>query len=255
MGEDPPISGTALPIVSSSFAGPPLDTQHIESQIPLNENPTPLSQQPHGGSQQVLNVPYEMAQPQAPVRQGPYNMGALANALPQTNYRHGHFNPNPSQMRYNNVGPQPAVGQAQHMPQYGAAMGHMPNHSYYAQQQPPMPPYYGSPISPSQAQSNMSPRSNMQYYGNQVHHQHPSMGYYYAQMPHFTQQGQTSHQGTSGSYMAVAGAHDPRLSGPNQMGESGDSASFAPTQQELRRCEFYSHALPVAQLMDLHSIR
>lgn len=77
----------------------------------------------------------------------------------------------------------------------------------------------------------------MQYYGNQIHQPHPSMGYYYAQMPHFGQQGQTSHQGNSGSYMTVAGTHDPRL-GPNQMGEIGESGSFSPTHQDLRRCEF-----------------
>ncbi|KAJ4394419.1 hypothetical protein N0V93_003636 [Gnomoniopsis smithogilvyi] len=97
-----------------------------------------------------------------------------------------------------------------------------------------MQPYYGSPISPSQAQSTMPPRSNMQFYGNQIHQPHPSMGYYYAQMPHFAQQGQTSHQVASGTYMTATGAHDPRL-GPNQMGEIGESGNFSPTHQELRR--------------------
>ncbi|KAJ4413706.1 hypothetical protein N0V82_008388 [Gnomoniopsis sp. IMI 355080] len=234
MGEEPAVTGSALPIVSSSYPGPPLDNQQTQSQIPPEDNSTPLAQLSHGILQQGPIVSFDMAQPQGPVRQNPYNMGALANALPQANYRQGHFNPTPAQMRYNNVGPPPAVGQTQHMPQYGAAMGHMPNHSYYTQQQPHMQPYYGSPISPSQAQSNMAPRSTMQYYGNQVQQPHPSMGYYYAQMPHFAQQGQASHQGPPGSYMTVATAHDPRL-GPNQLGDIGESGAFSPTHQELRR--------------------
>lgn len=239
MGEDPIVLGSDLPTAASSYSGPVLDTQHLQSHTPSHEDLIPLSQHLHNDPQQGLNAPFDMAQPQGQVRPGPYNMGALSNALPQVNYRQGYYNPNPSQLRYNPVGPPSGiVAQTQHMPQYGAAMGHMPHHSYYAQQHSQMPPYYGSPISPSQAQSNMSPRPNMQYYGNQIHQPHPSLGYYYAQMPHFAQQGQNSHQGTSGSYLAGTGVpHDPRL-GPNQVGDTGDSGTFSPTtQQELRRCE------------------
>ncbi|CAN8098768.1 unnamed protein product [Discula destructiva] len=95
-----------------------------------------------------------------------------------------------------------------------------------------MQPYYGPPMSSSQTQSSMSSRGNMPYYGNQSHQ---SMGYYYAQMPQYAQQGQASHQNMVGSYMVGGNiAHEPRL-GSTQMGDTGDSAAQQAGQQEQRR--------------------
>lgn len=238
MGDDSIPTGSDLLAVSSSFPGPVLDTQQIHGQDTPDDAPPAYLHQSYSIPQQALNVPYDMAQPQGPVRPGPYNMAALTSALPQTNYRQSHFNP--AQLRYNPSGSSPSVvGQPQHMPQYSGqpAMGHIPNHSYYMQQQPQMSPYYGSPISPSQQQSNMSPRSNLPYYGNMASQAHPPMAYYYAQIPPYAPQGQLQHQGMPGSYMPGAGPqHDPRLGLPHQ-GDLRDGTPFSPIQQEPRRCK------------------
>lgn len=234
-------SESDLPAVSSPYPGPVSDTQQLHSQLPADDTPPAYQQPPYSIPQQVSNVNFDMAQPQGPVRPGPYNMAALANALPQANFRQGQFNP--AQLRYNPSGSSSnIVGHSQPMPQYSGqpAMGHMPNQSYYMQQQPQMPPYYGSPISPSQPQANMSPRPNMSYYGNQVmtnHQSHPSMAYYYTQMPSYAPPGQPPHQGMPTSYMpGTGGQHELRV-GPPPMGDIGDSGAFSPTQQESTRCK------------------
>ncbi|KUI54052.1 Zinc finger CCCH domain-containing protein 45 [Cytospora mali] len=177
-----------------------------------------------------------MAQPQAPARPGPYNMAALGNALPHGNYRQGHYHP--SQLRYNPSGSTPGmVGQAQAMPQYSgqSAMGQVPNPAYYMQQQAQMPPYYGTPLSPSQPQSNMSPRANMPYYGNQLManpQSHPTMAYYYGQMPQFPPHGQSPHvQGIPPSYMPVPGSQPDSRVGATQGGDNGNTATFVSTQE------------------------
>lgn len=230
MGDDPGSSGSDLPAVPISYPVPGLDD--IASAYPLHLQHNP---------QQAYNTQFDMAQPQIPARAGPYNMNALANALPQNNYRQGPYNP--SQMRYISTGSSPTMaGTGQHMPQYNGQppINQMPNQAYYIQQQPQMPPYYNSPMSPSQSQGNMSPRPNMPYYGNQVmanHQGHPSVAYYYAQMGPFQPQGQPQHQGILGAYMAPGGGqHDPRLGAP-QGGESVEGLPFSPTQQEVQQGE------------------
>lgn len=241
MGDDPIPPESDLSAVSGSYPGQNLDAQQFHSQSTPDEAPPAYLHQSYTIPQQALNLPYDMAQPQGPVRPGPYNMAALATALPQPNYRQGHFNP--TQLRYNPSATSPnIVGQTQHMPQYGGQppMGHMPNHSYYMQQPPQMSPYYGSPISPSQQQSNMSPRPNMPYYSNMTNQSHPSMAYYYPQMPTYAPQGQLQHQAMPVSYMPGAGhQHDPRL-GPPHQGDMADGAPFPHNQQEQRQCKLNS---------------
>ncbi|KAF3762299.1 hypothetical protein M406DRAFT_352687 [Cryphonectria parasitica EP155] len=165
-----------------------------------------------------------MSQSQVPSRAGHYNMTALANALPQANYRQAPWN-NGSQMRYNPAGASPnVVGQTQSSPQYNGqpGMGSMPNQGYYMpqqqQQQQQMPQYYGGPMSPSQPQPNMSSRPNVPFYGNQVmsnHQAHPSMGYYYAQVPAYALQGHPPHQAPVDSQSNVVRGppRKPRQSG------------------------------------------
>lgn len=200
-----------------------------------------LQAQPYEIPQHFVSNHYEMAQPQGPVHAAPpasFNMGAMAHALPQANYRPNPYNPNASQLRYNPNGtPAGMMGQTQHMPQYGGGMGHMPNQHFYAQQQQQqhMSPYYGGPMSPSQPQSNMSSRPNISYYGNQQ--SHPSMPYYYGQMTQYQQQGQIPHQGIPGSYMGGPGiVPDPRLVVPTHLGDGGEHTAFPPVQQDMRLC-------------------
>lgn len=242
MGEEPTPPGSDLPTVSGPYPGPVSNAQQFTGQVTADGAPPTYPQQSYNIHQQALNVNFDMAQPQVPLRPGPYNMAALTNALPQANYRQGPFNP--AHLRYNPSGSTSSiVGQTQPMTQYNGqpAMGHVPSQSYYMQQQPQMSPYYGSPMSPSHQQSNMSSRPNMPYYGNQVmpnQQPHPSMAYYYAQMPQFAPQGHPPHQSMAGAYMPGASPqHDPRL-GLSHHGDVPEGAPFSPIQQEMRQCKF-----------------
>ena len=191
----------------------------------------------YGQPQPAFTSLSEMAQPQVPTRPGPYNMASMAHALPHPSYRQAPVN-NP-QMRYNPSGASPSMlGQSMH--QYGGqgAMGQVPNQAYYMQQQAQMSPYYGSPISPSQPQSSMSPRTNMPnmpYYGNQLmgnQQPHSSMGYYYPQMAPFHSHGQAPHnQAMVGSFMPVPGSQPEMRAVPTQALDAGNSGAFA-TRQE-----------------------
>lgn len=239
MGEVQTASGSELPVVSGSYAEAGPHAGQVFSQPRTADDPATHSQASYSNPQQMFRGQFDMAQPQVPARPVPYNMTALTNALPQADYRHGPYNP--SHMRYNPTGSSPSlIGQTQPLPQYNGqhGMAHMPNQAYYMQQQQ-MSPYYGGPISPSQPQSNMSQRQNMPYYGNQVisnHQSHPTMGYYYPPVASFASQGHPSHPGMPGSYMHGAGfQQDPRI-GSAQGGDSGDSSTFSPTQQEHVQC-------------------
>lgn len=240
MGDDTASSGSELPVVPSFHPGPGLEALHTQNPSGLGDIVSGYPLQFYNSSQQVYNAQFDMAQPQVPARAGPYNMNALAAALPQNNYHQGPYNP--SQMRYNNnTGSSPTIaGQGQPMPQYNGQhnMNQMPTQAYYVQQQPQMSPYYNSPISPSQPQANMSPRPNMPYYGNQVmanHQGHPSMAYYYPQVGPFQPHGQPPQQSIPGAFMAPGGGQlDPRL-GTSQGGDNGGGIPFSPTQQEERQ--------------------
>lgn len=240
MGDDPASTGSDLPAVPSPHPASSLDALRLQNQ-PSGDTASAYPPQLYQTTQPIYNTHFDMAQPQIPARGGPYNMNALANALPQNNYRQAPYNP--SQMRYNPTGSPPTMaGQGQPMPQYNGqpAMNQMPNQAYYMQQQQQMSHYYNSPISSSQPQANMSPRPNMPFYGNQVmpnHQAHPSMAYYYAQMGPFQPQGQPQHHGVQGAYMAVGGGqHDLRL-GASQGGEGVDGVPFSPIQQETPQGE------------------
>lgn len=241
MGDDPTPPGSDLPIMPSSHPGPAFDAHPAQYQVGPGDIPSTYPHQLYSTTQLVYSTQFDMAQPQITARASPFAMNTLSNALPPNDYRQGPFNP--SQLRYNPTVSSPTVvGQGQPMPQYSGqsqpVMNHMPNQTYYLQHPSQIPPYYGSPISPSQPQLNMSPRPNMPYYGNQVMtnpQAHPSMGYYYTQMPHFQPQGQPQHQAIPGTYMAAAsGQHDPRLGAP-QVGENMDGEPFSPIQQETRQ--------------------
>jgi hypothetical protein len=240
MGGDPMSSASDLPASAFLRAGP-LETQPAPSQGDQGvDTQQAYTNQLYVHPQATFNSLSEMAQPQIPARPGPYNMAPLANALPQPPHRQAHVNS--SQMRYNPSGASPSMhGQAQPMHQYNGqgAMGQVPNQAYYMQQQPPqMSPYYSSPISPSQPQSSMSPRTNlpnMPYYGNQLmgnQQPHSSMGYYYPQMASFHSHAQGPHtQAMVGSFMPVPGSQPEIRAAPPKAGEAGKSGALATTQE------------------------
>lgn len=231
-------------VQAESYSGPVVDSAQLQSQVAEGDQPSPRPHQPHGLPQQGLNGTFDMAHPHNPVHAGAYHMGAMANALPQPNYRPGPYNSNSSQNRYNHSA---VAGQTQPISQYGPHMGHIQNQQYYAPQHTPIQWSYGLPISPSPPQLNMIPRANMpSYYGNQ---HHASVGFYVGQMPHtYAAQSQNSHHGLGGPYMAggnmaagnmAAGnmPHDPSIV-PTQVGDTVENATFSHSFQEQRRCEF-----------------
>ena len=116
-------------------------------------------------------------------------MGSVANALPDVgNYRPGQLQS--GQHRYDSATSAATIPQIPQMTHYvdPSSMA-MANQGYYVQQ-PPMPQYYGSQLSPTQAQSMMPPRQTMAFYPNQMMNQ-PQSAYYYPQPSQYPAQAQT----------------------------------------------------------------
>ncbi|KAK8050482.1 hypothetical protein PG994_012212 [Apiospora phragmitis] len=143
-------------------------------------------QQQFDPSHNAFSAQLDMTQPQVNGRAGPYNMGAMANALPQTSYRPTYTQG--AQPRYNTGGPPPGIAHSMpQMAQYGGhtAVNPMMGQQYYMPPHPQVQQFYGHQLAPSQQAANMSPRHNMAYYPNQImmnpaQQQLPG-GYYYGQ--------------------------------------------------------------------------
>ncbi|KAI1382354.1 hypothetical protein F4677DRAFT_24025 [Hypoxylon crocopeplum] len=196
----------------------------------LANNPTYQAQyqQLYGPSPNAFSNQLEMGHAQGPTRQGPYNMTAMANALPQPGYRPS-YNPGQQQQRFNAgptsnmMPPMPQMAQFAGPPNM-AQLGSQP---YYITQHPQMSPYYNAHLPPSQQQHqaqqqpNLSPRHSMSYYTSPVmmsQSQHPlAPGYYYStsnqfSSPHSTIQGQMA----PGQFLLPDGAsNDPRGPSPS----------------------------------------
>ncbi|KAI1326206.1 hypothetical protein F5Y16DRAFT_410986 [Xylariaceae sp. FL0255] len=158
-----------------------------------SNHPNPVAfqaqyQQLYPASSNAFSNQLDMSQQQGADRQGPYNMNAMANALPQTSYRPGY--PNGQQPRYCPSGP----NMAPQIMQYGQQ--HM-NQQYYMPQQQPMSPYYTQmPTSSHHQQHPISPRSNMNmgYYPNMMNQSQAGMpGYYYPQSNQYPAQNPPMH--------------------------------------------------------------
>lgn len=238
MGDVPPPSSSSndYPTQEGYYGNIPSDSQTGYSQ---GSNTSGTSFQPQYQQQQqqfdlshnAFSTLFDMTQPQlqGPGRPSPYNMGAMANALPQTGYRPGYITS--GQHRFN-PGVQSA-GMVQQMPpmaQYPAQSGMNPlgGQQYYMPQHPHMQSYYNAQLSPSQQQASMSPRHNMSYYPNQVMMNHAQQaiqgGYYYPQPNQFTGQstgipGQT--QIMQNQYMPP----NPGDSSPADMSRQGGASS------------------------------
>ncbi|KAK6954235.1 hypothetical protein Daesc_004201 [Daldinia eschscholtzii] len=184
-------------------------------------------QQLYGPSPNMFSGQLDMSHTQGPGRQGPYNMTAMANALPQTGYRHG-YNPGQLPQRFNTgpssnmMPPIPQVAQFAGPPN----MTQLGGQHYYVTQHPQMAPYYNAHLSPSQQQHqtpqqpNLSPRHSLSYYPspvvmNQSQHTIPA-GYYYPTSNHFTSPHSTIQgQAAPGQYLLADGtSSDPRGQSP-----------------------------------------
>ncbi|KAK9776885.1 putative YT521-B-like domain-containing protein [Seiridium cardinale] len=238
MGDVPPPSSSPNDhldeeALNNSFrASAPDDNKGRFAQGP---NPSSSAFQPHyqqqfDPAQHAFTSQFDMTQPQANGRgasQGPYNMGAMANALPQPAFRPGvnHV----SQTRYNTDGSSPGV-LPQMAPYAGQSnMNHLAGQQYYMPQHAHMPTYYNTQLPPSQQQANMSPRHSMGFYPNQhmmSHAQQPlPAGYYYPHPNHYPNH--NTHM--PGNMMPTQYiAHDPRGSSPGgYQGQAGGGAYAA----------------------------
>ncbi|KAI0176438.1 hypothetical protein GGR52DRAFT_362136 [Hypoxylon sp. FL1284] len=236
------------PAANPKFAGADIvgGTQpgrsQTDGQPPLQQGPSPANnpafqaqyqQQLYGPAPNASSSQLDIAHGPGPARQGPYNMAAMANALPQPGYRPGY---NPGQPQRFNAGP--SSNMMPHIPQM-AQFGQLGGQPYYVPQHPQMSPYYNAQLSPSQQhqaaqQSGLSPRHSLNYYTNPImmdHSQHPlPAGYYYPSSaqypsPHSAVQGHM----TPGQLLMPDGASsDPRGASPSQgnehAGVSGGSA-------------------------------
>ncbi|KAK8055375.1 hypothetical protein PG993_000602 [Apiospora rasikravindrae] len=185
MGDAPPNASSPNDLTHPEALGGTLDDQgnSTGSHVGLSAF---QPQQHFDPSHNAFSAQFDMTHPQVNGRVGPYNMGAMANALPQTNYRSTYTQG--AQPRYNTGGPPPGVAHSMpQMAQYGGhtAVNPIVGQQYYMPHHPQVQQFYGHQLAPSQQAANMSPRHNMAYYPNQVMmnpaQQQLSGGYYYGQ--------------------------------------------------------------------------
>ncbi|KAI1338585.1 YT521-B-like domain-containing protein [Xylariaceae sp. FL0016] len=234
MGDVPPSSAPASEYASpeppsSNYGLPPIDNQ---SQIHPGQGPGPANsaafqaqyQQLYGPSPNTFSNQLDMGHAQGSTRQGPFNMSAMSNALPQTGYRPAYA---AGQQQRINTGSAPNI-MPQMTPFAGQpTMSHLAGQQqYYMAQHPQMHQYYNpqmSPTSQQQSQAGLSPRGNMNmgYYGNPMmmnpQNQMPA-AYYYTPTGQYPSPSPISHgQMPSGQYLSPDGTtSDPRGISPSQ---------------------------------------
>ncbi|KXH34081.1 hypothetical protein CSAL01_04424 [Colletotrichum salicis] len=196
--------------------------------------PHPQHQQ-YGPPQHAFSSQLDMAQQPAAGRPGNFNMNNMANALPQSNMRHGHYvpggQPQHQQQRFSPATSSPSMmpQMPQMAPQY-PGQGAMPmgNPQYYMPQHHQMQHYYTNQLSPTQQQA----RPNMGYYPNQMVMNHPQhnqipQGYYYPPAGHYSQNQALHNPMVSSQYMGTNTGHSdpivmPQM--PNGIDPSGMNA-------------------------------
>lgn len=131
-------------------------------------------------------------------RQGPYDMNAMANSLPQAQYRLGYNNG--QHQRYTHPGPNmiPSLAPYSGQPQ----MPQLTNQQYYFPQSQQIPSYYSAQMSPAvqqYQQHHVGPQRGgmgMGYYPGPAmmnQHQPPPQGYYYSHPGNFAVQNPVTH--------------------------------------------------------------
>ncbi|KAI1107912.1 hypothetical protein F4804DRAFT_4453 [Jackrogersella minutella] len=190
----------------------------------------------YGPSPNAFSGQLEMSHAQGQARQGPYNMTAMANALPPPGYRPNYNQGQPPQ-RYNTAPSSNMIQPMSQIAQFAGppSMAQLGGQPYYVAQHPQMSPYYNAHLSQSQQQHqasqqpNLSQRHGMNYYPNQVmmnQPQHPlSAGYYYPPSnqfpsPHSTIQGQMA----PGQYILADGSSSDRRDSSPSHGNDQASA-------------------------------
>jgi hypothetical protein len=187
--------------------------------MPSSEVQHQHQQQIYGVLQNAFSSQFDMAQARG---SNPYNMNAMANALPQGVYRQPYPQDSGPQPRYNNSGipmPQPH--------QYAVHGIPMTNQQYYLQQHPGMPPYYSMAV--SQSPTSTQARQNIGYYqGQMVNHAgggHGNAPYYFPPAGPYSIANQ---QVVPGQYSRSTGQGDIRM--PLQ-GDAADGMPLSPGQK------------------------
>ncbi|KAI0842262.1 hypothetical protein F5Y06DRAFT_285037 [Hypoxylon sp. FL0890] len=250
MEDVPPPSAANSEFATGNVVGAPQRGTHTEGQAPLPQGHSPANdpafqaqyQQLYGPNPSTFNSQIDMAHAQGPARQGPYNMTAMAGALPQAGYRPGYNAGQPPQ-RFNNGPSSGIIPSIPQMAQFTGppGMAQLGGQPYYVAQHPQVSPYYNAHLSPSQQhqgpqQSNLSPRHSMSYYSNSVmmnQPQHPPLpaGYYYPQSSQFPSSHSTIQaQMAPGQYLVADGtSSDPRMASPlhgnDQVGSTQNNTS------------------------------
>ncbi|KAI1639905.1 YT521-B-like domain-containing protein [Biscogniauxia mediterranea] len=247
MGDVPPPSVPASEYAtqetsSSAYRGmPSTDGQPLLPQGPSPPN-NPGFQNPYqyyGPSPNAFTNQFDMTQAQNAGRQGPYNMAAMANSLPQPGYRTG-YGPSQQQPRYNTGSVHNMMPQISHYAGQ-SGMSQLAGQQYYMAQHSQMTPYYNPPMSPTSQQQHqpqqpgsLSPRHNMNmgYYPNTVmmNQQQPMLpGYYYSTSNNYSAATSTMHSQVSHvPYIMQDGAPGgPQESSPPQ-GNGQDSPGNHP---------------------------
>lgn len=225
-GAPSPFPGTTSP-AGQSLQHP--QSQHSAyqsagySSLPLQHYSNPQ----HAFSSQ-LEV--QMAQSQASGRGGPYNMNAMANALPQQTYRTGQYPQSQQRFSPTNASTSAMPNQmALQQQQYEGHAGLNPlaTQPYYLPHPSAMPQYY-SHMSPQPMPANVASRNNTGYYPSPVLMNQQASApspYYYPQASHYNTQahGMTS-QMVSAQYLSSTPPHvDPRMAAASPADQYGTS--------------------------------
>lgn len=193
-------------------------------------------------SQNAFSSQFDMTQPQSAGRPGPYNMNAMANALPQTGYRHG---ASPNGQRYS--GPPGVIHSSMHhMPQYAgqSAVNPLMGQQYFISPHPQVQPYYAGHMPSAQPQAHVTSRHGMSYYPTQMMmspaQQIPG-GYYYGQPGPYAGQSAALPGPMIGGQHIVAS--DLRRASPvGTLEQTGSTTSYRGTDGEPARRNLCSHS-------------
>jgi hypothetical protein len=175
--------------LQASFSTAGLGEVMIEGQPPF---PAAYLHHQPGSPQHAVSSQLNMTQQHGMARGQPFDMNAMAAALPQAQgpagYRPGPYGQG-QQARYN------AIAMSAPVSPYGtqAATAPVPGQQYYlAQQHGHMAHFYPTPMPPQPGPANLSPRADLAYYQNamMVNQQpHAAAQYYYPQTAHYSGQG------------------------------------------------------------------
>ncbi|TRX97775.1 hypothetical protein FHL15_001530 [Xylaria flabelliformis] len=155
-------------------------------------------QQIYAPSSNLFSGQLEVPLAQGSARQGPYDMSAVTNALPQAGYRPG-YSIGQQHQRYAPSGPSMMPQMVQYPGQ--PHISQLANQHYYLPQHQHIPQYYSSQMSPTVQQHQQhqvgSPRDSigMGYYPNVMINQSqpPVSGYYYPPSSQFSAQNPPIH--------------------------------------------------------------